>query len=37
MDLSTRDDCYDLRIHLTVSDGGEVIRERTWERTFPRA
>jgi hypothetical protein len=37
MDLSTREDCYDLRIHLTVSDGGEVIRERTWEHTFPRA
>jgi predicted acyl esterase len=37
MDLSTREDCYDLRIHLTVSNGGEVIRERTWEHTFPRA
>ena len=37
MDLSTREDSYYLRIHLTVSDGGEVIRERTWEQSFPRA
>ncbi len=37
MDLSTREDSYDLHIHLTVTDGDEVIRERTWEQTFPRA
>ena len=37
MDLLTNGDTYDLRIHLTVKDGDEVIRERTWERTFPRA
>ena len=37
MDLSTTGDTYDLRIHLTVKDGDEVIRERTWEQSFPRA
>ena len=37
MDLTTREDSYDIRIHLTVRDGGDVIRERTWEQTFPRA
>jgi hypothetical protein len=37
MDLSTNVDTYDLRIHLTVKDGDEVIRERTWEQSFPRA
>jgi hypothetical protein len=37
MDLATREDSYDLRIHLTVSDDGEIIRERTWVHTFPRA
>ena len=37
MDLLTNGDTYDLRIHLTVSSDGEIIRERTWERTFPRA
>jgi uncharacterized protein len=37
MDLSTNGDTYDLRIHLTVKDGDEIIRERTWEQSFPRA
>ena len=37
MDLSTTGDTYDLRIHLTVKDGDELIRERTWEQSFPRA
>ena len=37
MDLSTRDDEYDIRIHLTVKDGDAVIGERTWEQSFPRA
>jgi len=37
MDLMTAGDSYDLRIHLTVWDGDEVIRERTWEQSFPRA
>ncbi len=37
MDLSTSDDAYDIRIHLVVKDGDEVIRERTWHETFPRA
>ena len=36
MDLATREDSYDLRIHLVVKDGDEVIRERRWEQTFPR-
>ena len=37
MDLATREDAYDLRIHLVVKDGDEIIRERTWEQTFPRS
>jgi len=37
MDLTTREDSYDIRIHLTVRDGDEIIRERTWEQSFPRA
>lgn len=37
MDLSTAGDTYELRIHLTVLDGDEVIRERTWAQNFPRA
>ena len=37
MDLSTSGDTYDVRIHLTVKDGEELIRERTWEQSFPRA
>ena len=37
MDLSTRDDEYDIRIRLTVRDGQTVIRERTWEQSYPRA
>ena len=36
-DLSTRDDEYDIRIRLTVRDGQTVIRERTWEQSYPRA
>ena len=36
MDLATREDSYDLRIHLVVRDGDEIIRERTWEQSFPR-
>jgi hypothetical protein len=37
MDLATREDSYDLRIHLVVKDGEEILRERTWEQAFPRA
>ena len=36
MDLSTTGDTYDLRMHLTVKDGDELIRERIWEQSFPR-
>ena len=36
MDLSTTGDTYDLRMHLTVKEGDEIIRERTWEQSFPR-
>jgi len=37
MDLSTAAGEYLLRIGLTVSEGDAIIRERTWEQTFPRA
>ncbi|MDP4715228.1 MAG: hypothetical protein NWS04_05205, partial [Candidatus Nanopelagicales bacterium] len=37
MDLATSGDTYDMRIHLTVRDGDEIIRERVWEQVFPRA
>ena len=37
MDLATCDDGYDVSIHLTVRDGDDIIRERTWRQTFPRA
>ncbi|MFM9136378.1 MAG: CocE/NonD family hydrolase [bacterium] len=37
MDLSTREDAYDLRIRLTVKDGETVIGGRTWEQSVPRA
>ncbi|MFM7597784.1 MAG: hypothetical protein ACKO70_05315, partial [Actinomycetota bacterium] len=37
MDLTTSGDTYDMRIHLTVKDGEQTIRERTWEQSFPRA
>ncbi|MFZ8927261.1 MAG: hypothetical protein ACO3CU_10945, partial [Candidatus Nanopelagicales bacterium] len=36
MDLATREDSYDIRIHLVVKDGDEVIRERRWQESFPR-
>jgi len=37
MDLATAGDTYDMRIHLTVRYGDDIIRERVWEQTFPRA
>lgn len=37
MDLRTSGDTYDMSIHLIVKDGDTVIRERTWQQTFPRA
>ncbi|TEX51432.1 MAG: hypothetical protein B7C55_05610, partial [Actinomycetales bacterium mxb001] len=37
MDLRTNGDTYDMHLHLIVKDGDTVIRERTWQQSFPRA
>jgi len=37
MDLTTSGNTYEISINLTVKDGSTVIRERTWQQTFPRA
>ncbi|MBM3690107.1 MAG: hypothetical protein FJW80_10750, partial [Actinobacteria bacterium] len=37
MDLTTSGNTYEISINLTVKDGSTVIRERSWQQTFPRA
>ena len=37
MDVVTAGDTYEVTVAITVHDGEELIAERHWQRSFPRA
>jgi bifunctional ADP-heptose synthase (sugar kinase/adenylyltransferase) len=37
MDVVTAGDTYEVTMAITVRDGEELVAERYWQRSFPRA